>query len=144
MNDQIDNKLDDVSMRFDELRKKLSEAKIRLVIPEADVAKDVGNLAGKEARALANDELESESLKTDHTIKQDMKWMFANGFKCIFWAAVIAILITGTVWFYHLVMPVSWHFLEPEQVEKISQTLFGGVISTLVTSYAKANLDGKM
>ncbi|PHQ72399.1 MAG: hypothetical protein COB93_00210 [Sneathiella sp.] len=138
MPDRIDPKI--YAQALENFRRVLAATEIKTIKPEAALEVSSDSRANKEAVAFANDNLEIQAQKSKHRRHEQTMDMFAKGFKCIFWAAIVCILAVAFVWVWHLIAPDNWHFVSPERLEKINQTLFGGVISSLVTGYAKNHL----
>jgi len=93
-----------------------------------------------EAHSLAAGSLEEDAAKNDHRRNESFRNAVSWATLIIFWLAVVAIVVAGVCWFWHLMTPDWLHFLEPRQSEKIGSLLLGGVMSNAVSGYAKKRL----
>lgn len=93
-----------------------------------------------EAHSIAAGSLEEDAARNDHRRNESFRNAVSWATLIIFWLAVVAIVIAGVCWFWHLMTPEKLHFLEPRQSEKVGSLLLGGVMSNAVSAYAKKRL----
>ena len=51
------------------------------------------------------------------------------------WFAGVGMLSIAAVWFYHFLMPDSWHFLPHERVEEMKTVLLAGIVFSRFRDY---------
>ncbi len=96
---------------------------------EADASDgDGGSAEAKQlSRGLSVRDLKKEAEESEHGRAE----RFKNHFEFISMIALYGIAgvagLFGIIWFWHIATPNSWHWLQPDQVEKI-QNIFAGVI----------------
>lgn len=47
------------------------------------------------------------------------------------------VIIAVSIWLFHLITPISWQFLNTDQIENLQKTLFSGVIGGILGGQAK-------
>jgi len=102
------------------------------------VAADV--IAAKEAEAFAADELDKVKARKNFERTERFQDHLISAVIFIFWAGVVALGATGLTWFYHLLTPPCWHFLDSNQLDKVEAVLFSGMVSASLSGIAKKYL----
>jgi hypothetical protein len=97
--------------------------------------------ATAEAKAISTGDLEKTASENEHGRTERFRNHVAYAILGLFWVVFVCVILSGTVWFYHLIFPEKWHFLTSAQVEKIGNQLFGGVVSVFISGYAKKRLN---
>lgn len=104
------------------------EAKGGVTTDSAGELEDLGIAEAKQlSRGKSLTDLEKEAKESEHGRTERFKDQFETITMLAMWGISIATAIFGFTWFWHLMTPESWHWLLPEQVEKI-QNIFAGVI----------------
>ncbi len=97
--------------------------------------------ANEEANALAqNRDLEKEERESKHdrnesfreNIKKAITWLIWVGFGIAVWAS-------GT-WAWHLLIPEKYHYLTPDQIDKVQTILFTVAAASGVQAFAKKHV----
>lgn len=112
------------------------------ILGEDDQPTNGDDLGSAEAlslsRGLPARDLRREADEADHDRNERFKGHFDTIGICALYAAAFALLISGAVWFWHIVTP--WHFLNPDQLGHLQNLLTGGVLVSVGTSYMKKRL----
>lgn len=58
------------------------------------------------------------------------------------WCALLGFLAASGVWLFHLITPISWHFLSDPQRENLQNVLFTAVGSATAGNFGKKYLKG--
>jgi hypothetical protein len=58
------------------------------------------------------------------------------------WVVAALMAFSVAFWFWHVLFPVSWHWLNAEQVSKLQTLVAGGVIASTATGHLKRRLGG--
>lgn len=59
------------------------------------------------------------------------------------YVAWVLLLLAGIFWAYHLILPKSWHFLDPDQSDKIQTLLTGSILAGITRGHTKRRLDSE-
>ena len=111
--------------------------------PPAEILEDAESdeAASAEARSLQEGTLEDRAAKSQHerdeNLKDDIAWMLRWALRFAF-GIIIAI---AAIWCWHLLLPESYAFLTPDQINKIENIGFGGIAVALM-NVARKNLPG--
>lgn len=101
----------------------------------------VGGLGAQEAAALAaNKNLEEDGKHRDHAPFQKFRDHVNLASLILFWtvcASVFGGILTFT---WHMLVPESWHYLSPDQLEKLKTILGAAVLSSALTGYANKHM----
>ena len=108
----------------------IKDDRIQHAIPKDDKA-------FKEASLFGSEELARIEENNNFERKQRFLNCLVDAFIKIFWVFVAGVVILAAVWFYHMVTPLGWHFLMPDQQEKVQTMLFSGVMSAAATASAR-------
>lgn len=110
---------------------------------EGDATLEGDDLGQAEAvslgRGLTERDLKREADESNHDRNERFKGHFDNIGIVAMYAIAGALLIAGTVWFWHIVTP--YHFLDSNQLSHLQNLLTGGVLVSAGTSYLKRRLE---
>jgi hypothetical protein len=124
----------------DEQRRTALAVRTRQIVPHAPDIVESDNKSVKEAKALAQGSLEEEAKRNEHSRTERFRDHVAKAILIVFWIVFVALVLAGMLWFWHLIMPESKHFLSSYQTDKIGNWLFGGMLSVFMNNYAKKRL----
>ena len=107
-------------------------------IKPEQVPTEKNGLANAEAKALAEDvDLKKDAQQREHGRKQELKDILVRGIKFFFWLFLIVVVGMLLTWVYHLLTPKDWHYLRPDQIDKIQTMLFSGITAAALSGVAK-------
>ena len=107
-------------------------------IKPEQIPSEENGLANAEAKALAEGEdLKKDAEKREHGRKQELKDILVLGIKFFFWLFLIVVVVMSLTWVFHLLTPEGWHYLCPEQIDKIQTMLFSGITAAALSGVAK-------
>lgn len=89
-------------------------------------------------RGLPARDLRREADESDHDRNERFKRHFDNIGIVALYVVACALLLSGGIWFWHIVTPC--HFLKPEQLAVLQNMLTGGVLVSVGTAYMKKRL----
>lgn len=99
----------------------------------------------KESRLLGENltasEIASAQANNNHKRSEWFRDHFERVAVCSLWVVSGAILIVGVSWFWHMVMPVSCHWLDQNHIEKLQNILTGGVLAAMAGGHMKRRLE---
>ncbi|AKA46374.1 TPA: hypothetical protein ACPQYX_000317 [Haemophilus influenzae] len=108
------------------------------------------NLTQKETpRVLESptDELDEELRKSAKQGEHNRDQTFRNHVNIIaligLWGVVVAVILCGFVYLYHMLSPECWHFLNTQQLETIRTFVVTAILSSSLTNYANRHIDEK-
>ena len=93
--------------------------------------------AEKEANLFSSEELAEIGENNSWVRKQRFLNCLTDALIRVFWVFLTGVVILAGVWFYHMVTPLLWHFLNPDQQDKVQTMLFSGIISAAATGSTK-------
>lgn len=85
-------------------------------------------------------ELERLAANGEHQRNERFKDNFEHIAICGLWLAAIVLLALAFTWIWHLLMPDSWHWLQPESVAKLQNIVTGGVLAGVATGHLKRRI----
>ena len=114
---------------------------IDIPITSADI-QDISddNLGIDEAKAFEEgsylDDLEQDRKTNNHRRREDALNEISSAFRRLIRGVVFAMLLVILVWFYHLITPTCWHWLEEDRISYIKDLMFSGALSAAVTFFS--------
>jgi Fe2+ transport system protein B len=74
--------------------------------------------------------------------RNQLLWLKAYGFVVFLFLVFFSLLFVGSLgsWALHYLLPVSWHWLDTDQLSKIQSILFSGSIGGVVSIIAQKQL----
>jgi len=112
------------------------------VPPEAVLASQDTGL--KEAKLLgknlSSDEIASVQANNEMRRNETFRDHFENVAVCGLWTVAGVVLIVGSVWFWHVIMPEKWHWLSLDGISRLQNILTGGVLASLAGGHMKRRL----
>lgn len=100
--------------------------------------------AVKEAKLLGSDfdesEIKSRSARAEYARSENFRDHFERITICGLWVVAAVALLLGSAWFWHVLTPLSWHWLSPEQVSKIQNFMTGGIVAAVASGHVKKRL----
>ncbi|MBT9319325.1 hypothetical protein [Actinobacillus pleuropneumoniae] len=92
-----------------------------------------------------NDELEEELKRSARKNNHSRDQTFKNHVNIValigLWGVVVAVILCGVSYLYHMLSPESWHFLSPNQLEQIRTFVVTAVLSSSLTNYANRHIN---
>jgi hypothetical protein len=93
-------------------------------------------VAQEEATAFARGRnLSEERVLADHTRDESLREALCSATHFIFWLLVGCVVLGIVVFTWHLLTPVSFHFLEPSSFDRLQSILFAAVLSSAITKH---------
>jgi hypothetical protein len=97
--------------------------------------------ANKEAVKLAGgSDLEGDGKRQEHrrhqTFRNHANWAILS----LFWLVIISIAVGVVTFTWHLITPLSYHYLDAAALEKLQTILATALLSSALTGYAKQRL----
>jgi hypothetical protein len=74
------------------------------------------------------DTLAKEARQKEHDREQKFKDSFETLAIAGVWLAALAGVAVGGTWLYHLLTPIAWHWLGPEELTRLQNIFTGGVL----------------
>jgi hypothetical protein len=106
-----------------------------------DESSPIGDSSLKEAkqltRGLSSEDLAKEAASREHHRTEAFKDHFENIAIVGLWVIAILFLAVGFTWFWHLLTPASWHYLNTDQVSKLQNIVTGGILTTIAANHVK-------
>lgn len=91
-------------------------------------------------RGLSQSEIEKEAAVGEHRRSEKFKDHFESLAIIGLYAVFLVFLLVGGIWFWHLLTPVSWHFLVAAQVATLQNIATGGIIASIATGHVRKRL----
>ena len=96
--------------------------------------------AAELSQNLPEDDLRKRARHAEHRRAENFK----DHFECIaivgLWALAAGILAFGFTWFWHIISPPYWHWLDAEHVARIQNIFTGGVLAGVVADQFRRRL----
>ena len=94
-----------------------------------------------------NDELDEELKRSAKQGEHNRDQTFKNHVNLVtligLWGVVIAVILCGIFYLYHMLSPESWQFLSTQQLETIRTFVVTAILSSSLTNYANRHIDEK-
>ena len=90
-----------------------------------------------EAAGFDNASLEKDAKRRSHFRREGLKDHAYRAGLFLFWLIVSVFLFGLASWAYHLLTPVSIHFLDNEQIGRLENLVAGVAMATLVSEYRR-------
>jgi len=98
----------------------------------------------KEAKLLGSDfdedQIRKKAANAEHNRSENFKDHFERIAVSTLWAFALVGVLLGAAWFWHLFTPLSWHWLNSDQVTQLQNFLTGGVVAAVATGHFKKRI----
>ena len=84
--------------------------------------------------SYGNKTLEEDAAKQEHARNQKWKNHFNTAFIIAFWFLWSCFILMVFALIFHWVMPDTWHWLKPEQLDKIKTVIMAALVSKAITN----------
>lgn len=91
----------------------------------------------KESKSYADRDLDGEALVNDHDRMEKLRGHVHLAEKALLWVAVVLLASGMLVWAFHVLMPVSWGWLNADQMLTVQHLLTTVAVSGLVGGLAR-------
>lgn len=89
---------------------------------------------------LSPEEIQRQFAANEHRRSERFRDHFEILAISALYVAALIFLLVGLAWFYHLLMPVGWHWLNADQVAKLQNVVTGGVLASVAGGHIKKRL----
>lgn len=87
-------------------------------------------MARDESQAFANEEdLEKSAMQNAHSRRETIRAQIHAASVILFWFFFVFLIITATIWGWHVLSPAKYHFLDDAAVANIQSHILVGIIS---------------
>jgi len=91
-------------------------------------------------RGATEAEWRADAEQREHHRNQKFRDNFERIAILSLWATFLVALAIGVTWFYHLLTPEKYHFLNPEQISKLQNIVTGGILASIASGHIKKRL----
>lgn len=113
----------------------------KVLLPSAPNGDDTGTQETKQlTRGLPEKELRKEAAKREHDRSERFRDHFENVAICSLWIIAFVLFAVGGTWFWHLLTPGGWHYLDTEQVTKLQNIVTGGIAVGIMSAHIKKRM----
>jgi hypothetical protein len=106
-------------------------------------ATDSGTAEAKQlGRGLSVRDLKAEATESEHGRAERFKNHFEFIALAAMWGVSFVAAAFGFTWFWHVITPDKWHWLQPDQVEKIQNIFAGVILAGVLGDHFKRRLGG--
>lgn len=88
----------------------------------------------EEMASYGNKTLEEDAAKQEHARNQKWKNHFNRAFIIAFWFLWTCFILMVFALIFHWVMPDKWHWLTPEQLDKIKTVIMAALVSKTIAN----------
>lgn len=115
----------------------LEDSSVSLEVKNIPLPADDDNIAAKESEAVGEEAYSRESKQKDHTRSETFKdALHVNALRLIASAAII--LIAGIfIWAFHFLMPTSWRWLTPDQIDELHKMMSSALLAVFVREFTR-------
>lgn len=92
------------------------------------------------AKNLTTDEIESAQANHEYKRNEHFRDHFERIAVCGLWLVAMLVLAAGATWFWHIMTPEGWHWLQADNVSRLQNILTGGVVATVASGHFKKRL----
>lgn len=108
---------------------------------ESEVIRNTTPITNNEPDNELEEELKRAAKKNNHSRDQTFK-NHVNIVALIgLWGVVVAVLLSGIFYLYHMLSPECWHFLNQAQLEQIRTFVVTAMLSSSLTNYANRHIN---
>ena len=98
-------------------------------------------MARDESQAFANEEdLEKSAMQNAHSRRETIRAQIHAASVILFWFFFVFLIITATIWGWHVLSPAKYHFLDDAAVANIQSHILVGIISAAFSIAVKTNI----
>ena len=121
----------------------ITPEELAVALPPPADSPDTGTA---EARLLSKNLSEDELRKHAVSREAQRTERFRDQFECIailgLWVLALSILALFLVWFWHLVVPLSWRWLTDGEIGRVQSIVLGGVLASFALGHIRKRLGG--
>jgi len=92
------------------------------------------------SRNLSPEDIQSEVARNEHHRSERFRNHFEHVAVFSLWVLAVVLLSVGLTWFWHIISPERWHWLEPDQVSRLQNVMTGGILASLAGNHMKKRL----
>lgn len=92
------------------------------------------------SQGLPESEISRQAAASEHRRNEQFRDHFEKIAISGLYLAALVFLTVGLTWFYHLLMPESWHWLNADQVAKLQNLITGGILASIAGGHIKKRL----
>lgn len=108
----------------------------RRIPAESVPSADLDDEAAAEARAVARGTLREEAERAQHSRRERTRDHIGYATVIGVWVAFVVVVSGAIIWAWHLLAPIKWRYLQPDQITAIqallSNVIVGAVLGFLI------------